>query len=173
MAKKGTLLCAPAPTPVPVRKSTHLKGYDYTQPGYYFVTVCTYQRQKLFQPWVGAHLCVRPPETEGPVWKWLYETEQKYPGIQIDSSCVMPDHIHAIIAITGAHTGAPLHEIVQWFKTQSTNEYIRQVKQGKLPPFDTHIWQRGYYEHMIRNDADLNATRCYIQNNPLKQPAKE
>ncbi len=68
---------------------------------------------------------------------------------------------------------APLRETVQWFKAQSTNEYIRQVKQGKLPSFDTHIWQRGYYEHMIRNDADLTATRCCIQNNPLKQPIKE
>ena len=64
---------------------------------------------------------------------------------------------------------APLHEIIKWFKTQTTNEYIRLVQAGVLPPYSKHIWQRGYYDHIIRNDADLAETRAYIQNNPLKE----
>ena len=68
---------------------------------------------------------------------------------------------------TGAHTGAPLQEMLKWYKTQTTNAYIRMVKQGIFPPFRKHVWQRGYYEHVIRNNADLTETRQYILNNPL------
>ena len=64
--------------------------------------------------------------------------------------------------------GAPLPEIIKWFKSQTTNAYIRWVKEGLLLPFDKHIWQRNYYEHVIRNDQDLDETRAYIQYNPLK-----
>ena len=64
---------------------------------------------------------------------------------------------------------APLQEIIKWFKTQTTNEYIRMVKSGYLPHYQKHIWQRGFYDHIIRNDTDLAETRTYIQNNPLKK----
>ena len=59
--------------------------------------------------------------------------------------------------------------MIKWYKTQTTNEYIRQVRQGILPPYEEHIWQRGCYDHIIRNDTDLAETRRYIQNNPLKR----
>ena len=59
-----------------------------------------------------------------------------------------------------------LGEIIGWYKTMITNEYIREVKLGNLPPFDKHIWQRNYYEHVIRNKADLEETKNYIRNNP-------
>ena len=65
----------------------------------------------------------------------------------------MPDHIHFILVIPGGHAGPPLQEMIKWYKTQTTNAYIRQ---------------RGYYDHVIRNDADLAETRRYILNNPLK-----
>ncbi len=152
----------------PERKQIRLPEYDYSRPGYYFVTICTHNRQPLFTPFVGAHLCVRPPAGNCFLVKWLYELEQKYPGVEIDSYAVMPDHVHFILTVTGAHIGAPLQEMIKWFKTQTTNAYIRQVQQGMLPPYEKHVWQRGYYEHVIRNDHDLAETRQYIQNNPLK-----
>ena len=87
----------------------------------------------------------------------------------------MPDHVHMIInnpgvydEMTGAHTGAPLPEIIKWFKTQTTNDYIRGVKNGLFPPIDRHIWQRNYYEHIIRNDHDYEETWYYIDDNPRK-----
>ena len=86
----------------------------------------------------------------------------------MDSACVMPDHVHMIIEITGAHIGAPLPEIIKWYKTQTTNEYIRKVRAGELLPYEKHVWQRGYYEHVIRNEAELNEIRQYIENNPQK-----
>ncbi len=68
----------------------------------------------------------------------------------------------------GAHTGAPLPKIMQWLKTMTTNEYIRGVKTGVLPPFAGRFWQRNYYEHIIRNDASLNRIRQYIVENPRR-----
>ena len=63
-------------------------------------------------------------------------------------------------------TGSPLSTVVQWFKTMSTNEYIRGVKQLGWPPFDRKLWQRNYYEHIIRDDASLQTIAYYIINNP-------
>jgi len=77
----------------------------------------------------------------------------------------------ADVTAQGAHPGAPLRrlalgEIVQWFKTMTTNEYIRGVKQNGWTPFPGKLWQRNYYEHIIRNENDLNRIREYIFNNP-------
>ena len=82
----------------------------------------------------------------------------------------MPDHFHALIVLERADTGsAPtLHEIVQSFKRFSTTEYIKAVKAGSLPPFSKRIWQRGYYEHVIRSYEDFLDCWTYIDNNPLK-----
>ena len=73
-----------------------------------------------------------------------------------------------IVVHGGAHTGAPLHAVLQWFKTMTTNEYIRGVKQHGWPPFPGKLWQRNYYEHIIRNDMEMDRIRKYIINNPLK-----
>ena len=68
----------------------------------------------------------------------------------------------------GAHAGAPLPSIIQWFKTMTTNEYIRGVKTSGWLPFRGRLWQRNYYEHIIRDDESLNSIREYITNNPLQ-----
>ena len=67
----------------------------------------------------------------------------------------------------GAHIGAPLPTIVQWFKTMTTNEYIRMVKHAGWTPFQGRLWQRNYYEHIIRNERALERIRDYILTNPL------
>ena len=79
----------------------------------------------------------------------------------------MPDHVHAIIVLTGDHTGSPLQEILNWYKTMTTNDYIRYVKMGLYPPYDTAVWQRSYFDHVIRNRDDLYEMRKYIVNNPI------
>ena len=159
---------------LPKRKNLRLKDYDYSQSNAYFITICTYDRinlfSKVYKDSVGAHLCVRPQGEM--ILKWLYELENKYPYVKIDYNIIMPDHIHFILFIlngeTGAHIGAPLHEMIKWFKTQTTNEYIRGVKNGIYKPFNKHIWQRDYFEHIIRNEQDLFETRRYIEENPLR-----
>ena len=100
---------------------------------------------------VGADLCVRPKRENRDCKEHKGTKHQRYKGNQ-----------------EGGHTGPPLREIIQWFKTMTTNEYIKEVKSGRFPPFEKRIWQRSFYDHVIRNDEDINNIREYIQNNPLK-----
>jgi len=73
----------------------------------------------------------------------------------------------------GEHTGSPIHRVVQWFKTMTTNEYIRGVKQNGWQPFPGKLWQRNYWERIIRDENELNRIRQYIINNPLKWETDE
>ena len=68
----------------------------------------------------------------------------------------------------GTHAGVPLPKIVQWFKTMTTNEYIRGVKEMRWAPFSKRLWQRNYYEHIIRDEESLNHIREYILTNPIR-----
>ena len=170
-------------TKPPCRKSIRLKNYDYSSNGYYFVTICTQNREKLFGEIVGATLRGRPNNPDKIIVKWLLESENKFKDIKIDEYIVMPNHIHFIIKRTGDHTGSTgdhigstgdhtgsplLRDIIGWFKTMSTNEYIAGVKDGRFMPFKGRLWQRNYYEHIIRNYDDYINIAEYIQNNPLK-----
>jgi hypothetical protein len=70
--------------------------------------------------------------------------------------------------IEGEHMGSPLHRVIQWFKTMTTNEYIRNVKSIGWKPFDVKLWQRNYYEHIIRNYDSYQLIKQYIVENPMK-----
>ena len=80
----------------------------------------------------------------------------------------MPDHLHLIVTIQERHTGGSLPDVMQFFKTMTTNDYIRGVKAGALVPFDKKLWQKSYYDHVIRNQQDYDETWQYIENNPSK-----
>ena len=75
----------------------------------------------------------------------------------------MPNHVHFIVDI---QESTKLSSILQWFKTMTTNEYIREVKNNIFPPFHKRIWQRNYYEHIIRNENSSYQIEQYIENNP-------
>ena len=68
----------------------------------------------------------------------------------------------------GGHTGPPLPTIIQWFKTMTTNEYMKNVVQSGWPPFSGRLWQRNYYERVIRSEQELARARGYIADNPLQ-----
>ena len=149
------------------RKANRLTDYDYSQEGCYFVTLCTQNRAQLFQmecP-VGNGLCAVPNQI---IHKWIQETQNKYANITIDKYVIMPDHIHLIVRIRERHAGRSLQAIMAFFKTMTTNAYIRGVKEGKLPAFDKKLWQKSYYDHVIRNQNDYNEVWEYIENNPRK-----
>lgn len=83
----------------------------------------------------------------------------------------MPNHIHGVIIIDGSggrtHRSAPtLGTIIQWFKTMTTNDYMKNIKNLRWKPFDQRIWQRNYFEHVIRNEKDFDEISWYIENNP-------
>ena len=157
---------------LPRRKRLRLKDYDYSQNGAYFVTICTHKKANLLADVdiVGADLRVRPNIAGQMVLQKLNMLEQKFDGIILDYHCVMPNHIHFIIfnyAQAGGHAGSPLQTVIQWFKTQTTNEYIKMVKSRILKPFDERVWQRSYYEHVVRCEQDLFEIRKYIEGNPI------
>ena len=187
------------------RKNVRLKNYDYSQPGYYFVTICTRVRYEnilceivpsiperpaaegrpyrdAFHPPVGGGLCAAPlsqpicatPLSQPAPSVILTELGQFVhasinqipvinPGVLVNIYTIMPDHVHIVLNLTGRHGGRPLPDIVGRFKSYTDHCYR---KNGS--PFGPFFWQEDYYEHIIRNDADLQATREYIQHNPLK-----
>lgn len=81
---------------------------------------------------------------------------------------LMPDHLHLIVNIHQQCVGCTLPDVVRYFKTMTTNEYIQGVKAGILSPFDKKIWQKSYYDHVVRNQQDYNEIWEYIHNNPTK-----
>ena len=100
------------------------------------------------------------------VLSWIEKLPIKYPGISLDVHAVMPDHIHLVLLFENSKYS--LGEVLRWLKTQSTNEYIRGVKNGLYAPFQKRVWQRNYYEHVIRNSEDLMEIRNYVQFNDAK-----
>lgn len=166
------------------RRSIRLRDYDYTQAGAYFVTICTQGRVCLFGAVVDGEMELN--DAGRMVGRWWGELMTKFPSVALDDCVVMPNHVHGIVIIVGAdlgvcpdtpvaeakgaHTGAPLPRIVQWFKTMTTNEYIRGVKQRGWAPFHGRLWQRNYYEHVIRSEDGLDRIRQYILDNPAKWP---
>ncbi len=154
---------------LPKRKPTRLKGYDYSLPGAYFVTICTQNREQLFEiENVGNDPCVVSPKQNRIIHKWIKETENKFNNIKIDKYVIMPNHIHIIVVITARHAGRSLHDVMRWFEAMATNEYIRNVKQGKLKPFNKRLFQQSFHDHIIRGEKDYQKIWEYIDTNPLK-----
>ena len=103
--------------------------------------------------------------------KWWLELEDKFKQINLDKFVIMPNHLHGIIQINRpgqTHRSAPtLGRMIQWFKTMTTNEYIRNVKtKDWLAFFNGQLWQRNYWEHIIRDEQSLFNIRQYIEDNP-------
>ncbi len=114
------------------------------------------------------------------IWE---ELSSHYQGVETDAFVVMPNHVHGIIVLVGAgpracpaHNGQPrgvaptkgLPDLVQSFKTMTIKRYSDGVKQLKWPRYSGKLWQRNYYEHVIRREEELNRAREYILNNPLQ-----
>jgi putative transposase len=168
------------------RRSIRLKGYDYSQRGYYFVTIFTQNRIRLFGKVKNDE--IRLNDASGMILHWYSELESKFPQIRCDAFICMPNHVHFIVnSVSNArpdesreigqthrlgqtHRSAPTNttvgEVVQWFKTMTTNEYIRGVKQNAWAPFAGKLWQRNYWERIVRNHDELQKIRDCIVNNP-------
>ncbi len=155
------------------RRSVRLKGCDYSQPGGYFVTVCVQDRICLFGDIVDREM--RLNARGHMVDRWWNELGTKYPTVDMDEYVVMPNHLHGIVVLStseahGPDHSGPLHALVRWFKTMTTNEYLRGVKRREWPSVRRRLWQRNYYEHVIRGETELSKIREYIRGNPTKWP---
>ncbi len=186
---------------LPERKNLRLSGYNYSNLGLYFITICTQNREYLFGRIDNRQMVLN--DAGRMIEYWFLELEHKYPDKKIHEFVVMPNHFHGIVENvdgilnfnTDAHAGAPLrgrpndqilnnknnlygHEnrifgapigrAMDWFKTMTTNEYIRGVKNNGWQHFDGRLWQRNYYDHIIRDQYEYDRISEYIRNNPAK-----
>jgi putative transposase len=150
------------------RRSLRLKGYDYTQAGAYFVTVCAQGQACLFGDVIdgcmplndAGHMFVR-------VWN---DIPGRFADVEIDTFVVMPNHLRGIIVLPDAATRVvpPLGKVVAAFKSATTVQYIRGVKTRAWPAFQRRLWQRNYYEHVVRDEKALDRIRLYIDENPAR-----
>ena len=145
------------------RKQNRLQDYDYNQNGAYFVTICTQDRKPILSQIVGDGFPV--PKTPGLIAETVIkEIPVKYPDVCVDKYVIMPDHIHLLIHIAGTGNPSPtLGNVVGWYKYQATKE-INQQLGGQAE----RIFQRSYYDHVIRNQRDYDEIWEYIENNPKK-----
>ncbi|WP_373497934.1 transposase [Desulfococcus sp.] len=171
------------------RRSIRLQGYDYSQAGAYFVTTCTQNRECLFGHIVDGEMRLKDA---GKIVadEWMKTATIRH-EIELDEWVVMPNHFHGIVVIAGdpvgAHGRAPLRHIraplpppdaaermlrrppkslgslVAGFKSAVT---IRVNELRKTP--GAKLWQRNYWEHIVRNECELNRIREYIRNNPAR-----
>jgi REP element-mobilizing transposase RayT len=160
------------------RRSNRLQDYDYSQRGAYFVTLCTHQRGLIFGAVVGGIMQLN----QAGQWAercWL-SIPNHFPQVELDVFVVMPNHLHGVIVIIDENGGAkdfsPLHDDSplpnRTFRSPSktVGSIVRGFKIGVTKWFrentetDT-VWQRNYYEHVIRNDDSLSRIRQYVLDN--------
>jgi putative transposase len=142
------------------RRSIRLQGYDYSQSGAYFVTICTFQRQHLFGEVNNGEMQLNVTgQIISAIWQKI---PQHFPNVELDQFILMPDHLHGIIVISEqAEKFYSLATIIQNFKSVSTRK-INKITQNS----GVSIWQRNYYERIIRSDQELECLRRYTVTNP-------
>lgn len=155
----------------PVRKGTKLAGYDYSQGEPCFITLCTFERQALFGALEDGEMRLSPA---GCMLRerWL-SLPAGFPDLILDEFLIMPDHFHAILGFARVDTRQAnksgvygVIRTVQYFKTDVMRAYAEGVRHG-WPRYREHLWQRSFYDHIIRNQADLERHREYVYNNAI------
>ncbi len=164
---------------MPNRRSIRLQKYDYTHTGAYFVTICTQNQKRLFGDVSDKHMTLN---NAGRMVQMIWnELPEKYHGVETDAFQIMPNHVHGVVVLVGANgqprgtNGQPrgvaptmsLPDVVHRFKSMTTKRYTDAVKTAAWPPFPGRLWQRNYYERIIRNENELNRIRKYITGNPV------
>ncbi len=150
------------------RKPTRLKNHNYSQNGYYFVTICTHSKECIFDSILGQGHA----PAGNKLWTFgeianaeIIDLERRYKEIKIDKYVIMPNHIHAIIIIENNTAGASpcptLSDIICTFKSLTTQKcHIIKPKQK--------IWQTSFHDHIIRDEKDYLKIWNYIDTNPFK-----
>ena len=148
------------------RKPNRLPCYNYNQNGYYHITLCTNKKQCLLGKILPGDTFLPPSIKLSPsgriAGKYILGIQDAYKDVLVDKYCIMPNHIHLMLCIqsdTGSDTTRQNEKIpllISAFKRLSAKE------------IGFSIWQRGYYDHIIRNEQDYLTTWRYIDDNPAK-----
>ena len=151
--------------PLPARKTNRLPEYDYSQNGAYFVTICAQNRREILCDPVGDGFPV--PKPIGAIAEeYIHKISEKYPSVSVGQYVIMPDHIHILLRfdVDSDGTGKPsptMGNVIGWYKYSVTKQANRLFcNTGE------RIFQRSYYDHVIRNQADYDEIRQYIADNP-------
>ena len=153
---------------LPVRKNPRLKGFDYGTAAAYFLTVCTHNRKNILSNVVGEGFPLPQLTDYGKIAEnWIKKIPEKYREVSLDSYVIMPNHIHLLLSIekndgSGDHSPT-VADIVGWFKYHSTKDINRSrcTEEKK-------VFQRSFYDHIVRNCADYDDIQKYICENPLR-----
>ena len=144
------------------RKPNRLSGYDYSTPGYYFITICPENHDPLLgricaceDGIVSAEMVLN--DAGRTVESAILAIPDHYPGITIDKYVVMPNHVHLILAIPSGSDQTP-----------GIPNIVRQFKRAVSVQLGKSIWQLGFHDHIIRGETDYQEIWTYIDNNPLK-----
>jgi len=150
------------------RKSIRLKGYDYSRNGAYFVTICAWNRECIFGEIIDGKMNLSNIGLIiNDIWPWLGE---QYHFLHLLDYVIMPNHLHGLIVLDYCKGGSrtaptekskPLGRLLGAFKTRST-KFINMSRQTSGAP----VWQRNYYERIVRNEIEFNRIFEYIINNP-------
>lgn len=155
---------------MPQRKKLRLANYDYTQSGYYFVTICTKDRKLLFGAVEDG--CMQLSQIGVVVERVCLDLPNHNAHMTLIHYCIMPNHIHAIISIQQqgesiSKNGLP--EIVRQLKTFSSRYINDERRRNGLEPFPTGgLWQRSYHDRIIRSQREFEKIYTYLDNNPLQ-----
>ena len=150
---------------LPTRKHNRLPEYDYSSPNSYFITICTDKRRNLF--WTDAHVsidCAKkvPLSNLGTVVQWSIEDIPKhYPVISVDHYVIMPNHVHLLLQIHSDSSGRSMI-------APTVSTVVRLMKGSVSKQAGFAVWQKGFYDHVIRNDNDYREIWNYIEGNPGK-----
>jgi putative transposase len=169
---------------LPTRRSIRLPGFDYSQIGQYFVTVCTFDMRCIFGRIEDRRVSLsRVGEIANDLW---LEIPQHFQGVTVDPFIVMPNHLHGIITITGrARHAVPLHEehnpeafrrpvegsvptIIRSYKSAVT-KCVREAVAGSA----IKVWQSNYFERVLRHGKEFGDASRYILENPLRWQLKK
>jgi REP element-mobilizing transposase RayT len=158
------------------RHSIRLEDYDYSRSGAYFVTVCIFERQCLLGEVVDGEM--RLSEAGLLVETIWHSLPQRYQGLKVDALVVMPNHLHGIVVINdfvGAIHELPRQTPMQRRRAMTLSKVIGYLKMNSAKQINLlrgnsglPLWQRNYYERVIRDDHELDGIRQYIADNPAK-----
>ena len=161
------------------RKSIRLKNYDYSRPGLYFITICTQGQLHLFGEIVDGEMVLN--DVGRRVWDEWRKSEKIRDEIKIHEFVVMPNHLHGIVEIVVGANGrspvqSPVHSPVKKsMQTRSIGSLVAGFKSSftaKINRIDgmpkRQLWQRNYWEHIIRNENEYQRIAQYIMDNPKK-----
>lgn len=152
---------------LPKRKTIRIKGYDYSTSGYYFITICTKDKKCILSKVVSSNNSAQTQLTQTGqlVENCLYKLSKIYTCVKLHDFVIMPNHVHAVIEID--NISEQLHRAQVCAPTMTLGQIVRGLKAGVSKYVGNSIWQRNYYEHVIRNEKEYLRILEYINNNPL------